>query len=63
VTSPPPYGVVDVAGIERALFGGDTGPTSQQGTGTVEFRSSRYPVRLRSDGWIRVYGPSDPERV
>lgn len=63
VKSPPLYEVVDVAGIEQAFFGADNGEQSRQGTGTVEFRYNAYLVKVRSDGWIQVYEPSEPEQV
>jgi len=63
VKSPPLYGSVDVPAIEDAFFGPDGDRESRQGTGTVEFRYIDYLVKIRSDGWIQVYEPSEPEQV
>jgi hypothetical protein len=59
--SPPLYETVDVSGIEQAFFGMHTDET-RRGTGVVGFRYTEYLVKVRSDGWIQVYEPSEPER-
>ncbi|NUC72938.1 hypothetical protein HTZ84_11550 [Haloterrigena sp. SYSU A558-1] len=61
VKSPPLYEAVDVAGIEDAFFGFNGGAVSRQGTGTTEFRYTEYLVKVRSDGWIQVYEPTETE--
>jgi hypothetical protein len=61
VTSPPLYEVVDVAGIEDALFGPTISTGSRQGTGTVEFHYTDYLVKVRSDGWIQVYEATETD--
>jgi len=63
VKSPPLYESVDVAGIEQAFFGVDNDDQSRQGAGTVEFRHTEYLVKVRSDGRVQVYEPSEPEQV
>lgn len=63
VKSPPLYDSVDVAGIEQTFFGLDSSEQRRQGTGTVEFRYTKYLVKVRSDGWVQVFEPSEPERV
>jgi len=59
VTSPPLYESVDVSAVEDAFFGPDIAGESRQGVGTVEFQYIDYLVRVRSDGWIRVYERTD----
>ena len=54
--SPPLYDVVDVAGIERALFGSNS-------DGSIEFRYTKYLVKIGSDWWIQVYESTEPERA
>lgn len=61
--SPPLYESVDVAGIEQTFFRMDDDDGSRQGTGAVEFRYAEYLVKVRSDGWVQVYEPSEPEQV
>ncbi|WP_276261333.1 HalOD1 output domain-containing protein [Haloglomus litoreum] len=61
--SPPLYESVDVSAIEDAFFGRDVEEASRQGVGTVEFQYTRYLVKVRSDGWIQVYEPSEAEEV
>ena len=63
VKSPPLYESVDVPAIEDAFFGPDTATESRQGVGTVAFQYTDYLVKVRSDGWIHVYEPSEPEQV
>jgi hypothetical protein len=53
--SPPLYEVVDVAGIERALFGSNS-------DGSIEFRYTEYLVKIGSDQWVQVYEPTEPEQ-
>jgi len=59
VKSPPLYESVDVPAIENTFFGPDISDESRQGVGTVEFRHADYLVKVRSDGWIQVYEPSE----
>ena len=61
VKSPTLYDVVDVPAIEDAFFGPTVAGASRQGIGTVEFRYADYLVEVKSDGWIQVYAPTDPE--
>jgi len=61
VKSPPLYDSVDVPAIEKAFFGPDRAGDSRQGVGTVEFRHTDYLVKVQSDGWIRVYEPSESD--
>ena len=63
VKSPPLYESVDVPAIEDAFFWPDVSEESRQGTGTVEFQYTDYLVKVRSDGWIQIYEPSEPEQV
>lgn len=55
--SPPLYDVVDVAGIENALFGSRANRDPREGTGTIKFRYREYLVEVRSDRWIQIYEP------
>ena len=57
--SPLLYDVVDVPAIETAFFEGSANGDSPPGTGTVEFRFDGHLVKIRSDGWIQVYGTSE----
>ncbi|PSQ08016.1 hypothetical protein BRC97_01135 [Halobacteriales archaeon QS_6_71_20] len=59
VKSPPLYESVDVPAIENAFFGPDISDESRQGVGTVEFQYADYLVKVRSDGWVQVYEPSE----
>ena len=59
VKSPPLYESVDVPAIENAFFGPDGTDDSRQGVGTVEFQYTDYLVKVQSDGWIRVYEPTE----
>ncbi|MCU4752632.1 hypothetical protein OB919_11640 [Halobacteria archaeon AArc-curdl1] len=61
VKSPPLYESVDVPAIEDAFFGPDVADESQQGVGTVEFHYTNYLVKIRSDGWIQVYEPTEAD--
>ncbi|SDK35071.1 HalOD1 output domain-containing protein [Natronorubrum texcoconense] len=63
VKSPPLYETVDVAGIEDAFFGSSAGTAPRRGTGTVEFHYTDYLVKVRSDGWIQIYEPTDTESL
>jgi len=58
VKSPPLYESADVPAIEDAFFGPDGDRESWRGTGTFEFQYADYLVKIRSDGWIQVYGSS-----
>jgi len=59
VTSPPIYEVVDVPAVEDAVFRPEKHGNSRQGFGIVEFRYTDYIVKVRSDGWIQVYEPTE----
>ena len=61
VQSPPLYESVDVPAIEDAFFGPNGDKESRQGIGTVEFQYTDYLVNVQSDGWIRVYEPTEPQ--
>lgn len=61
VKSPPLYEIVDVPAIEDAFFGPDVAGDSRQGVGTVEFQYTDYLVKVQSDGWIRVYEPTESD--
>ena len=60
VRSPPLYEVVDAAAIEDVFFGSGR---ETRGTGTVEFRYQGYRVEIRSDGWIVIFEPDEPEEA
>lgn len=57
--SPQLYEVVDVPAIEKALFEVGSNGDSRPGTGTIEFRYAEHLVKIRSDGWIQVYGTNE----
>ncbi|MFC6862833.1 HalOD1 output domain-containing protein [Halomicroarcula sp. GCM10025817] len=59
VTSPPLYDIVDVPAIEGAFFGPNVAEESRQGVGSVEFQYTEYLVKVRSDGWVQVYEPTE----
>ncbi|RQG95097.1 HalOD1 output domain-containing protein [Natrarchaeobius chitinivorans] len=61
VKSPPVYESVDIPAIEDAFFGPDLAGDSRQGVGTVEFQYTNYLVKVRSDGWIQVYEPTEAD--
>lgn len=63
VKSPPLYESVDVPAIEDAFFGPDVAGASRQGIGTVEFQYTDYLVKVKSDGWIQVYEPTETDRL
>lgn len=53
VQNPPLYEVVDIAGIDSALFGRSR--NNECGTeSTVEFRYNEYKVAVEDDGWVTV---------
>jgi hypothetical protein len=58
IENPPLYEVVDIAGIDDALFGRPE--ASRNGTdSTVEFRYNGYKVSVKSDGWVTVSDRSE----
>lgn len=57
------YDVVDVAGIENVFFGASAVEDARKVSGSVEFRYNEYLLRVRSDGWIQVFQPSDADRA
>jgi len=59
VKSPPLYESVDVPAIEDAFFGPEAAGESRKCVGTIEFQYTDYLVKVRSDGWIHVYEPSE----
>jgi len=63
LTFPPLYDVVDVPGIETALFGSNPDGSARNATGSVEFRYAQYLVKVGSDWWVQVYEPTEPERA
>jgi hypothetical protein len=60
--SPPLYECVDAAALEDTFFGPDVTGRSRQGVGSVEFQYTEYLVKVRSDGWIQVYEPTETDR-
>lgn len=53
IKNPPLYEVVDIAGIDNALFG--RSEANQNGTdSTMEFRYNGYKVSVEADGWVSV---------
>ncbi|GCF13912.1 hypothetical protein Harman_18470 [Haloarcula mannanilytica] len=58
----PLYESVDVPAIEDAFFRPDGRGDSHHGVGSVEFRYTEYLVKVRSDGWVQVYEPTEPDR-
>lgn len=60
---PPLYEVIDADGIERAFFGPKTTESARNGTARVEFRHAEFLVNVGSDGWVRVYEPTEPGRA
>ena len=61
VRSPPLYESVDVPAIEAAFFGPTGADDLRQGVGTVEFQYTGYRVKVRSDGWVQVYEPTEAD--
>ena len=58
ILSPTLYDVVDVAAIEKALFGRPD--VSENGTeSAVEFRYNEYKVSVEADGWVTVSKRTD----
>lgn len=55
VRDPPLYDVVDIAGIDAALFGRPDADRSGTGS-SVEFRYDGYKVAIEADGWVTVLG-------
>ncbi|MFC4986380.1 HalOD1 output domain-containing protein [Saliphagus infecundisoli] len=53
IKNPPLYEVVDIAGIDDALFGRPEAHQSGMGS-TVEFRYNGYKVSVEADGWVTV---------
>lgn len=60
--SPLLYDVVDVPALEDALFGCEVSGKQRQGVGPTAFRYNQYLVKVRSDGWIQVFGQTDDDR-
>lgn len=53
ITNPPLYEVVDVTGIEDALFGRPE--ANWDGTdSTAEFQYNGYKISVKADGWVTV---------
>lgn len=61
--SPTLYEVIEVTGLEKTFFGCGTETSDRNTTGSVEFRYTKYRVKVRSDGWIQVYEPTEPEQM
>ncbi|MFC3478984.1 HalOD1 output domain-containing protein [Halobacterium litoreum] len=55
---PPLYEVVDVAGIEQALFKSHSHEQAEKAMGSVEFTYEEFRVTVSSDGWVQVYATS-----
>ncbi|WP_254545325.1 HalOD1 output domain-containing protein [Halomarina pelagica] len=53
VKTPPLYEMVDVTGIENALFGRPDANRNDTDS-TVEFRYNQYKVSVDADGWVTV---------
>ena len=51
--NPPLYEVVDIVGIDDALFG-RPGANRNGTNSTVEFRYNGYKVSVEADGWVTV---------
>ena len=58
IKNPPLYEVVDIAGIDAALFGRPEADRNGT-TSTVEFRYNEYKVSVESDGWVSAFSRSD----
>jgi len=61
--SPTLYETIDVGAIEQVFFSSKTDSSARERGGSVEFRYTEYLIRVRSDGWIQVYEPAEPEQV
>jgi hypothetical protein len=59
----PLYDYVDAAALEETFFGRDAGAEGSQGVGQAEFRYGDYPVTVKRDRWIQVYGAAAATRV
>ena len=58
ILSPTLYDVVDVAAIEKALFG--RRDASENGTeSAIEFRYNAFMVSVEADGWVTVSKRTD----
>lgn len=58
LTNPPLYEVVDITGIDNALFGRPE--ANRNGTNSmVEFRYNGYKVSVEADGWVTVSDRSE----
>lgn len=53
IKNPPLYEVVDITGINDALFGRPEANRTDA-ISTVEFRYNGYKVSMKSDGWVTV---------
>lgn len=63
VKSPPLYECVDVTALEKTLFGGDGDDQLRADEATVQFHYAEFLVTVRSDGWIRVFESTNPDRL
>lgn len=59
--SPTLYDVVDVAAIEDAFFGIKGKSDAGGRRARFEFRYTAFLVEVRSDGWVRVFEPTETE--
>jgi len=59
--SPPLYECVDASTLEDTFFGPDVADEPRHGMGTVKFQYTDYLVKVRSDGWIRVFEPTETD--
>lgn len=63
VKAPPLYECVDVAALEATLFRGDEDDQIRDDDASVQFHYAEFLVNVRSDGWIRVFEPTNPDRL
>lgn len=61
IKSPQLYDVIDLPAIDKAFFRKGSNGGSSVDTGIVEFHYAELLVRIKSDGWIQVYGTNGAE--
>lgn len=61
IQSPPLYTCIDAPALEDTFFGPDVTDKARHGTGTVAFRYTDYLVKVRSDGWVQVFEPTQTD--
>ena len=62
IKNPPLYEVVDIAGIDDALFGRPEANRNGANS-TVAFRYNSYKVSVKADGWVTVSSRSRDSAV